>query len=118
MRSFETLNSLKRPTVKYLTTEETLQTSNIVNSRSLFVDSQPKEVVVHPLPFAGMAHESKIIELRTNLTKDGATAMVISEEDEIAWIFNLRGEGDNLVAKEDQRLIVSNCQFRFIIFYL
>ena len=60
-----------------------------------FVDNffQPKQVVVHPLHFAGKPFESKLSGLRTEIEKSGSAAMVVTELDEIAWLFNLRGEG-------------------------
>ena len=36
----------------------------------------------------------KVSELRETLVEKGLDAMVVSEEDEIAWLFNLRGEGE------------------------
>ena len=36
----------------------------------------------------------KVGELRKALEKKGLHAMIVSEEDEIAWLFNLRGEGE------------------------
>ena len=36
----------------------------------------------------------KVAELRVAMEKKGLNAMVVSEEDEIAWLFNLRGEGE------------------------
>ena len=36
----------------------------------------------------------KVGELRETMEKKGLNAMVVSEEDEIAWLFNLRGEGE------------------------
>ena len=32
--------------------------------------------------------------LRSAMEKKGFTAMIVSEEDEVAWLFNLRGEGE------------------------
>ena len=39
----------------------------------------------------------KISELRDTLNSSDKTAMVISEPDEIAWIFNMRGEGESIL---------------------
>jgi Xaa-Pro aminopeptidase len=51
-------------------------------------------VVVHPIEFSGKWHEAKLLDLRNDLDEVSAAAMVVSEPDEIAWLFNLRGEGD------------------------
>ena len=73
-----------------------------------------KSIVGHPLEYAGRKWEEKVTvvveilgavlrilnilvkmaELRETMEKQGLYAMVVSEEDEIAWLFNLRGEGD------------------------
>ena len=47
-------------------------------------------VVTHPLQWAGEDWEEKVARLRLEL--DGA-AMLVTEWDEVAWLFNLRGEG-------------------------
>lgn len=52
---------------------------------------------MHPLEFAGKPFEEKIDDLRRTLAKKGINAMVVSELDEIAWLFNLRGEGSSTV---------------------
>ena len=49
---------------------------------------------MHPLHFAGKSFESKLTELRTEVANSGSVAMVVTELDEIAWLFNLRGEGE------------------------
>jgi len=61
--------------------------------RPLFI---PKTIVVHPLKFAGKSFEDKMSDLRPKILELGAASMVVSERDEIAWLFNLRGEGDPL----------------------
>ena len=54
---------------------------------------------VYPLQFAGKSGLEKIIDLREKISKLEASAMVVSEQDEIAWLFNLRGEGKDVFCK-------------------
>ncbi|TRY63290.1 hypothetical protein TCAL_06265 [Tigriopus californicus] len=56
-----------------------------------------RDIVVHPMEFAGKPFEEKIDDLRNKLVEKGANAMVVSELDEIAWLLNLRGEGSSTV---------------------
>lgn len=44
--------------------------------------------------YAGQNFQAKITELRDNLLGSEHSWMVVSEKDEIAWLFNLRGEGE------------------------
>ena len=37
---------------------------------------------------------AQVAALRDALEEKGLTAMIVSEEDEVAWLFNLRGEGE------------------------
>ena len=53
--------------------------------------------MVHPMAFAGKSYEDKLADLRSDLADEGFTSMVISEHDEIAWLFNLRGEGGSIL---------------------
>ena len=39
----------------------------------------------------------KVSEVRDTLNASEKTAMVISEPDEIAWLFNMRGEGESIL---------------------
>nr|ATB19836.1 metallopeptidase M24 family protein [Juniperus oxycedrus] len=48
-------------------------------------------VRVHDIKYAGLDVSSKISSLRQNLVEAGATSIVISMLDEIAWLLNLRG---------------------------
>lgn len=48
-------------------------------------------VLIHPIKYAGVSAEDKLLDVRTLLEKKDATALVISSLDEIAWLFNLRG---------------------------
>ena len=50
-------------------------------------------MVPHPLNYAGESFDQKLANLRENLTEINFDAMVVTEQDEIAWLFNLRGEG-------------------------
>lgn len=54
--------------------------------------ARPNEPVrVHGLEFAGKGFEEKIEDLRKELEKKKAAGFVVSMLDEIAWLFNLRG---------------------------
>eukprot|EP00268_Persea_americana_P044428 TRINITY_DN4491_c1_g1_i2.p1 TRINITY_DN4491_c1_g1~~TRINITY_DN4491_c1_g1_i2.p1 ORF type:complete len:729 (-),score=141.42 TRINITY_DN4491_c1_g1_i2:471-2657(-) len=50
-----------------------------------------KPVRVHDIKYAGVDVPSKLSSLRSELTNAGATAIVISMLDEIAWLLNVRG---------------------------
>lgn len=51
---------------------------------------QHKTVVTHPLKYSGLQWTTKVLNLRETLKSKGYKAMVVSEMDEIAWLFNLR----------------------------
>ncbi|KAG5286996.1 xaa-pro aminopeptidase [Histoplasma ohiense] len=54
--------------------------------------ARPSEkVALHPIEFAGKSFEEKISDLRKELQKKKCAGFVISMLDEIAWLFNLRG---------------------------
>ncbi len=68
----------------------------------MFAPSQPKDLVVHPMEYAGKEYPEKLDDLREELggseeEEEEYLAMVLTELDEIAWIFNLRGEGNSTV---------------------
>ena len=45
------------------------------------------------MEYAGVSWQDKVLLLREQFQKDKVDAMVITEHDELAWLFNLRGEG-------------------------
>ena len=45
------------------------------------------------MEFAGEDWEEKINRLRENLVQNKFFGMIVTELDEIAWLFNIRGEG-------------------------
>lgn len=51
----------------------------------------PAAVVDHPVEFAGEAATSKLLRLRSRLAELGATSMLVTALDEVAWLLNLRG---------------------------
>lgn len=54
--------------------------------------SRPHEkVMVQPITFSGKSFEDKIEDLRKELEKKKGLGFVVSMLDEIAWLFNLRG---------------------------
>ncbi|KAF2731241.1 putative Xaa-Pro aminopeptidase P [Polyplosphaeria fusca] len=54
--------------------------------------AQPTEpVIVHPNEFAGKSFDEKLEELRKELEKKKSPGFVVSMLDEIAWLYNLRG---------------------------
>ena len=53
---------------------------------------QPQTLVVHPLEYAGKTWKEKVADLRSYLAAQNLKGMVVSEGDEVAWLFNMRGE--------------------------
>ena len=53
---------------------------------------QPQTLVVHPLEYAGKSWIDKVADLRSYLSAQNLKGMVVSEGDEVAWLFNMRGE--------------------------
>jgi Xaa-Pro aminopeptidase len=52
----------------------------------------PSDVAfVHPLEYSGKSLADKLTDARTALRSEGASALVVSALDEVAWLFNLRG---------------------------
>jgi Xaa-Pro aminopeptidase len=47
--------------------------------------------VIQDLQFAGEDWEEKVDRLRTNLVENKYFGMIVTELDEIAWLFNIRG---------------------------
>ena len=55
-------------------------------------DPRPNEKVkVHDIQYAGQSIEEKLTELRKDFEKNDHAGFVVSMLDEVAWIFNLRG---------------------------
>ena len=42
--------------------------------------------------YAGLSWKEKVRDLRSDLAEKGASAMVVTALDEIAWLFNIRGQ--------------------------
>ncbi|KAL5701872.1 Xaa-Pro aminopeptidase [Ranunculus cassubicifolius] len=70
-----------------------LHNANLVDE--IWKDSRPgppiQPVRLHDLKYAGLPVSSKLASLRSELARAGASAIVISMLDEIAWLLNLRG---------------------------
>ena len=64
--------------------------SKMSNEMNIF--PQPQTLVVHPLEYAGKTWQDKVADLRSYLADQGLKGMVVSEGDEVAWLFNMRGE--------------------------
>ena len=45
----------------------------------------------HPIQYSGKTTEVKLKEVRQKLQKQGASALIVTMLDEVAWLFNLRG---------------------------
>ena len=63
-------------------------------AEELWTDRPPipkNKVEIQPLEFAGESAESKIERVRQALREQQAEHLVISQLDEIAWLFNMRG---------------------------
>ncbi|ORX52863.1 Creatinase/aminopeptidase [Hesseltinella vesiculosa] len=49
-------------------------------------------VIVHPLTFSGKDHQAKLVQVQEHIkAKDHAYGIIVSALDEVAWLFNLRG---------------------------
>lgn len=48
-------------------------------------------IEVHPLQYAGLSAHDKLAQIRRELTKQGASGMLMTQLDDIAWTLNLRG---------------------------
>uniref|UniRef100_A0A1J3G798 Putative Xaa-Pro aminopeptidase P n=1 Tax=Noccaea caerulescens TaxID=107243 RepID=A0A1J3G798_NOCCA len=70
-----------------------LYRANLVDE--IWKDSRPKPpskpIRVHDLKYAGLDVASKLASLRNEIMDAGASSIVISMLDEIAWVLNLRG---------------------------
>jgi len=51
----------------------------------------PAAIVHHPLAFSGEASADKLGRLRARVAELGATAMLVTALDDVAWLLNLRG---------------------------
>ena len=58
---------------------------------------QPKNLLIQPLEYSGKPWTEKVADLRETLSDSQKYGMVVSELDEIAWLFNMRGEGGSTV---------------------
>lgn len=47
---------------------------------------------IHPIEYAGRSVSEKLIELRKQMVKSSAKAVVLTALDEVAWMFNIRGQ--------------------------
>ncbi|KAL5723719.1 Xaa-Pro aminopeptidase [Ranunculus cassubicifolius] len=48
-------------------------------------------VIIHPLEFAGQSVSDKLRDLREKLTKEKARGIIFTTLDEVAWLYNVRG---------------------------
>jgi len=66
--------------------------TNLVNDNWADRPSCPSNPI-HGLPvaFAGKSVADKLVDVRQALTDEGASALVVSELEEVAWLLNLRG---------------------------
>ncbi|WP_035294508.1 aminopeptidase P family protein [Clostridium sp. KNHs214] len=56
----------------------------------------PKEAIIsHAVEFAGKSRVDKINEVRKHMEKLGATTFLLTSLDDIAWLFNIRGNDVN-----------------------
>ena len=53
--------------------------------------------MIQPLEYSGKPWTEKVADLRETLSDSQKYGMVVSELDEIAWLFNMRGEGGSTV---------------------
>lgn len=50
-----------------------------------------KKIVPHPLELAGEESSHKLVRVAAELEKSGATHLMLTQTDSIAWLFNIRG---------------------------
>ncbi|KAF2361136.1 Creatinase N-terminal [Trinorchestia longiramus] len=48
--------------------------------------------IVYPIQYAGVTYSEKLTEVRAVLAEQGAGALVVTALDEVAWLYNIRGE--------------------------
>ncbi|ODV88098.1 hypothetical protein CANARDRAFT_20819 [[Candida] arabinofermentans NRRL YB-2248] len=70
--------------------------TNLVDRTMILENYKPKlpinnDIFIHDLKFAGEKTQDKIKRLRSFLKEKSAFAYVVSQLEEIAWLFNLRG---------------------------
>ncbi|KAK1300004.1 hypothetical protein QJS10_CPB13g00552 [Acorus calamus] len=49
-------------------------------------------VVIHPIEFAGRPVEEKLKDLREKLAQEKASGIIFTALDEVAWLYNIRGD--------------------------
>lgn len=63
---------------------------------AIWGDEQPKrtesEVAIHPLEYTGKSFEEKLDALRTDIASKKGQGFLVTALDEIAWLYNLRGQ--------------------------
>lgn len=53
---------------------------------------RPSEnVIIQPVEYAGKSFEDKLVDLRKDLERRKSLGFVVSMLDEVAWLYNLRG---------------------------
>lgn len=62
-----------------------------VSKNKVFVHELKYSGTFSPINIPGLSHEKKIEMIRTSLKNDGLDGTVVAALDEIAWLFNLRG---------------------------
>ncbi|KAJ3673127.1 hypothetical protein LUZ60_006501 [Juncus effusus] len=53
--------------------------------------SEAKPVMVYPLEFAGQSVQDKLKDLREKLVKESTSGIIVTTLDEVAWLYNVRG---------------------------
>ncbi|KAK1324055.1 hypothetical protein QJS10_CPA02g00418 [Acorus calamus] len=51
-----------------------------------------RPVVIHPIEFAGRLVEEKLKDLREKLAQEKASGIIFTALDEVAWLYNIRGD--------------------------
>lgn len=49
------------------------------------------KIVVHPLKYAGVSTKEKLTKVRSAMREKGASMLIVTGLDEVAWLLNLRG---------------------------
>ena len=79
-------NTLKNNNITYVTDEDLVDV--IWNDRPK-MSAEP--IWILDTKYAGKSVDSKLTELRENIVKEGAQAILLTALDEVAWLYNYRG---------------------------
>ncbi|KAF0307604.1 putative Xaa-Pro aminopeptidase P [Amphibalanus amphitrite] len=92
--------------------------------------ARDEPITVHPLEFAGRRWQDKVADVRAAMkaassTNQQVTSLLVTQLDEVAWLFNLRGddlpnvpgESERPPAREEGRSVLERGKGRGIVMY-